>query len=401
MKRLGLLVCMVLAGGCAYDVPEFYEIGNSDTGFLLPLEGDTAKQAVVSNEDYYKEKMVSVRRIPVPHIWVSTGYAPLSGFYQDTVRVVVVDRAPETRFWTAEKNTGSSQHDQAIWVESQDSVGFSTGVTLTARILTDEDAAKFLFHYPALLETGRPEEVDPLKDAMYSVDLKTVMDSEVFARVSKVMAEFCAQTDMDELRDMKVEMIDAVEEDIVPFFEERGITITTVGQFGGFTYENPDVQTAIDRVFEAQQDQNVAIAEAEAQGQRNEAVRLTAEGKAEALRLEAEGKKDAAIAEAEGEAQAIQTVADARKYELEQLTANPETYIALRRLELVETQLSTWDGRYPTSLMQMGSGSEGGPAVLLELPGLPNPQEDKESDPVAAEQPQQAEPVSLLESQVY
>lgn len=69
---------------------------------------------------------------------------------------------------------------------------------------------------------------------------------------------------MDLLRAKKREIMDTVKDGkkwtdengkerelvgVVEFFKERGITITTIGQFGGFTYENPEIQKSIDEVF--------------------------------------------------------------------------------------------------------------------------------------------------------
>ena len=94
--------------------------------------------------------------------------------------------------------------------------------------------------------------------------IREILDTEIRARVLSVYADQAAEYTMDELRDKKRELMEAVKADVMPYFRERGITITTIGQFGGFSYENPAIQEAIDRVFEAQQDEEVAVAEAKA-----------------------------------------------------------------------------------------------------------------------------------------
>ena len=48
--------------------------------------------------------------------------------------------------------------------------------------------------------------------------------------------------------------------DNAPEEKERGITITTIGQFGGMTYENTKIQDAIDQVFISQQEKERAAA---------------------------------------------------------------------------------------------------------------------------------------------
>ena len=320
----------VYATGCmrSYDVPEFQEVSNSETAFLVPLTGDTGRQTGFDSQKYLADRKVAVKRVQIPHEWVQTGRWSHTGQWVPTVRLIKVDRAPVTREWTAERESGTSDKNQAIWVESQDSVGFSTGITCTARIPDDQAAVKFLFNYP-------------------SGSIETVMDTEIRARVQMVMAEFANDVTLsDLLGPNKAELIASVREDVVPFFEQRGIEITTIGQFGGFRYENPKIQEAIDQVFEAQQDEEVARAEGVAQLERNKAIKLAAEGKAEATKLEA-------MAEAE----AIKTVAEAKAFEIEKAQENSTTYLALKQLELEKARTEKWDGQYP--LYYLGSGPEG------------------------------------------
>lgn len=327
------------AAGCMrrYDTPEFAEVSNSETAFLVPLTGDTGRQKGFDSEKYLADRKVAVKRVRIPHEWVQTGRWANDGEWMATVRLIKVDRAPVTREWTAERESGTSEKDQAIWIESQDSVGFSTGITCTARIPDDGAAVRFLFNYP-------------------SGSIETVMDTEIRARVQMVMAEFAngyALSDL--LGPKKGELIAKVREDVVPFFAERGIEITTVGQFGGFRYENPKIQESIDNVFQAQQDEEVARAEGVAQLERNKAIKLAAEGKAEATKLEASA-----------EAEAIKTVAEAKAYEIEKAQENSTTYLALKQMELEQARTAKWDGKYP--LYYLGGGDGAG---LLVAPPSP------------------------------
>ena len=159
----------------------------------------------------------------------------------DTVRLVNVDRSPLTREWTADANSGMSQRDQAIWIESKDSVGFSVGFTCTA-FINENDTVRFLYMYS-------------------SKSLADMMDSEVRARIQQVAAQY----DLDDLRAGKLKIIDAVRRDVNPFFNDRGITITTVDMFGGFTYENGKIRDAIDNTFVDQQLKVINLAKFSAQ----------------------------------------------------------------------------------------------------------------------------------------
>ena len=140
---------------------------------------------------------------------------------------------------------------------------------------------------------------------------------------------------------------------VVPYFKKKGISILALGQFGGFTYENPEIQKSIDAVFQAQQDEEVAKAEAKAAEQRKMALKLKGEGEAAQV-LEAR----------RGEAEGIKLVADAKAYELSQLQENPEAYLALKQLEIEQTRLERWDGKYPTTLF---GGNADTPGMLLNF----------------------------------
>jgi regulator of protease activity HflC (stomatin/prohibitin superfamily) len=368
MKKC-LLLAVALIGlaslvGCsAYDKPVFVEWGSSTTPFLIQLEGD-AKQATVMTEDLLKKSMIGARRIQLTYRWQTMGRGWNNGKYIPMERLILVDRDPVTREWSAEQYRGTSTKNEAIWVESNDSVGFSTGIAITARIMNNEDAVKFLFNYPA----GKVEKIETnnsYKDPyeVRKVSLVEVMDQEIRARVQKVFSEQAAVYKMDDLRGKKNEIMKVIETDVTKFFSERGITITTIGMFGGFKYENDEIQKSIDKVFQAQQDKNVAIAEAEAAKERKESLRLIGEGEAEKVKQKALG-----------EAEAIKTVAEAKAFELQKLQENPEAYLSLKQLELQTKALEIWDGHYPVFLVSGDGGNA--PNLLLTMPkmtDLPKP----------------------------
>lgn len=331
-----------------YEEPVFVEIGTSDTAFAIPMNSQTDAQKSFQSEEYLNNHMVATKRIRVSREWVQTGrkwlvgIGPYVGYYQPQVRVIKVDRAPITVQWSTKNQNG-------IWVESRDSVGFSTGISLTARIKDDDDAIKFLFNYP-------PSNSTDVNEAEVSVSsLSQVLNDEVRARVQKVFSDQSAAEDMDELRAKKREIIKAIEQDIVPFFETRGITITTVAQFGGFDYENKNIQHAIDKVFEAQQDKQVAIAEFEA-----------AEERKRALKSLGEGEASKSVEVAKGQAEAVQLAADAKAYEISKLLENKEFYIQLRRIEIALQNSKSWNGTLPHFLM--GGNEVQVPNLLIQVP---------------------------------
>ncbi len=111
-----LPLCVVLLVGCIrpFDVPEFQEVSNSETAFLVPLTGDTGKQTGFDSQKYLSDRKVAVKRVQIPHEWVQTGRWSNDGKSVQAVRLIKVNRAPVTREWTAGRESGTSQKNEAI-----------------------------------------------------------------------------------------------------------------------------------------------------------------------------------------------------------------------------------------------------------------------------------------------
>jgi hypothetical protein len=350
LSALFAVLALLPLTGCIkpYDRPEYHEIDTSETGFLIPLEGEGLQQARFASEEYLKQRKVAAKRVQVTHRWSQEGRRPNDGRWISTVRLVKVNRSPVTREWTTPQgpstvgqNLRGGANDKAIWIESGDSVGFSMGFTCTA-FISEDDAAKFLYWYP-------------------SGSLADMMDRELRGRIQQAAAEVAAKYPLDSLRSRKQEIADAVKADVTKFFASRGVTVTTVGMFGGMTYENPEIQKSIDQTFIAQQLKVVAEAKFEAQKKENERIELEANAIAEKARREAQGLADARRLAAAAEGEAIREVNRALN-ETQQVPLLSQ----LKALEVEKARVEKWDGKYPTYYMGSGFGS---PNLLLQMPG--------------------------------
>lgn len=340
MKKLlliAVLICAVLSTvGCRrpFDTPEYETIEHNETAFVIPLEGETSEQGKFDSAEYLESKQVATKRIRIPHRWNQTGRIHIgligrgNGEWIDTVTVLKVDRAPVTRQWTADDKTGTNTADEAIWVESKDSVTFSIGFSCTS-FIEESKASLFLYKYT-------------------SSNLAIVMDTEIRARIQSIAAEKCGEYDLDDLRSKKAEIILAVRDDVILFFEGRGITVTTIGMFGGFSYQNPEIQVAIDAVFKAQTLEDVAEAKRKAALKEKDRIEILAD--AEAARI-----SKIATAEADKIAKIAVAAEAAQK--------NP-LFLSLRQLEVEDRRIEKWDGSYPR--WYMGSKLSGAsPGILL------------------------------------
>jgi hypothetical protein len=201
------------------------------------------------------------------------------------VRVVKVDRSPVTRQWAADDKFAK---DRAIWVESAESIGFSTGFAVTAYI-EESDTARSLYSY-------------------VSTSLAQVMDSAMRARIQMTAANISAKYKLDAPREGKSEIIEAIKGDVVRFFKAKGIAVTTIGMFSGFTYENPKIQDSIDATFIAQQEKVVASAILDAQSDKTKQIEMAATAAAEAARQKGQGEADAKFASFQAEANGLREV---------------------------------------------------------------------------------------------
>jgi hypothetical protein len=385
MKRvvLSMIACAMLCSvGCIkpYDKPEFAEIQHHETGYLIPLEGATKDgQAKFESKEALEENKVAIKRIQIPHRWVQTGRLSTSGHYMDTVRLVVVDRTPVTREWTADASSGTSTSDQAIWLESRDSIGFSLGFNCTA-FIDEDNTSDFLYMYPTTTADTADVDVD-----RSIAGLASVMDKEIRARVSMLGNYVASKYDLDDLRAKKQEILDVVRNGVpeevdaegnvtqerlqgtIEHFAERGITISNLGHFGGFEYEESKIQDAINDTFVSQQEKVKTEAAFEAQAKVNERIELEAEATANKARTIAKGEADAVKIAAEAEADAIRLVAEAAN----EAGKNP-LFLQLKELEVETQRIKNWDGKYPTTLMTLGEGQTS-PDLLMQIGPTPNP----------------------------
>lgn len=347
INRVTLVTLAIAAASLAscrqYNKPEIQEITPNETAFLIPLTGDREQQVKFDSESFLEQNKVAVGRVSIPKTWRKTGYFYLSGEYIPSAILVKVDRAPVTVQWQPssdrEGNPVRKAGDNAIWIESKDSVGFCVGFNVSAYIKA-EDASKFLYMY-----AGR--------------QLSDVLNTEVNGRVMEVAQGFAAAHVLDKLREQKGEMSQQIQKEVTSFFKERGITVTNIGMFGGFTYENPKIQDSIDEVFVAQQIKNTAKAKLDAQDSINERLISEAKAEASAAKEKAQGVSEANVIEAKGKAEAVTLEAKA----LAEAQSNP-LFVEIRKLDVVKEFNSKWEGKLPTHYV----GSDN----VTTLMGIPN-----------------------------
>lgn len=287
---ISLTIFMGTLTGCkAYDVPELIEISPSQTAILLPLEGETSEQSKLGSEEFLANNLVSSKRIQIPHKWIQEGRMESTGKYIPTHKLIIIERKPITREWTDSDDSGTSTKKQGVRAESKESIAFSSNINCTAQI-DEPNAVKFLYRYNGST-------------------LEDIMDTEIRSRVNTKFVEQCAKYSLAELLINKATIMDGIRTDVIPYFAERGITITALGISGDLTYTNPEIQKSIDEKFKAEK-------YLETQKSENEITVSKAKADAEAIQIQ---------------------------------SSTIDKQIQLKNIEVQSEAIKKWDGKLPTT----------------------------------------------------
>ncbi len=354
----GSIITLGMTGCKPFNTPEYVEVRPSETAYFIPLVGDNKEaQAQFDSKAYESYKKVGIKRILVPKEWLPTGRMNSDGKWIPTARIIIVDRSSENRFWTKEQNKGSTKEDQAVSVESKDSVAFSMGFKVTAYV-AEEDTSTFLyFNANRIKESGT--------GSYQVVGLDEIMDNEVLTRIQKVVATEFGKYALDEGRTMKSEVYAKVDADVIPFFKTRGITILTIAPIGGLTYDNPKIQDAIDKTVMDQQSKVSALAEKDAQLVKNETIKLEAEAKASATLTAATAEAQGKFVVQEQIAKGMKLVSDAAKE-----AGSSDAYIRLQQLDVMRETAKQYKGGVPAVLIIGGNGANGASPLLPITPDV-------------------------------
>lgn len=283
-----VLTCCLFTGCKPYDRPEFVTIEASQTAFLIPLVGDSSNQAAFESEELLLEAKVATKEIQIPHRWVQTGRMASAGEYRPSATLIVVERKPVSRSWESGDSTATSAN-KAIFGETSDNIGIYVGMNCTAMI-EEKDAAKFLYRYN-------------------NTPLETIIDTDIKKMVEDRFNIETAKYTSTELGAKKGEIMEAVKAYVVDYFKDYGITITVLGLKEGISFENPEIQKAIDEKFASEQELVI-------QQNKNEAALAKAEAEAQAAKIAAQAEAEALKILADAQAEANQTIAESLTEEI-------------------------------------------------------------------------------------
>jgi regulator of protease activity HflC (stomatin/prohibitin superfamily) len=333
MKKLILLAFILVMMTCSlvscrrpYDTPEFVTITPSQTAFLVPLIGDSGNQASFESEEMLMEAKVATKEIQIPHRWVQTGRRDWQGEYRATATLIIVERKPVSRSWESGDSAATSSN-RAIFGETSDAIGIYVGMNCSAQI-EEKDATKFLYRYN-------------------NTPLETIIDTDIKKMVEDQFNIATSQYKSTELHTHKAEIVEKVKTTVTEYFKEYGITITVLGIKEGFSFENPDIQEAIDAKFASEQDLII-------QQNKNEANLAKADAEAKAAVIAAEAKAQAKLKEAQAEIEIAKAKAEALKIAADaEAETNQKIAESLTDKLIEKIMAEAWDGALPDVI---GSG---------------------------------------------
>ena len=248
-----LVALLVLSGpALAYydtkDMPEFIEVMPNETAFAIPEVGaNKTGQAAFMSEAYLTDNKIAMKRWQVPHVIIKTPELT-QDYYVPAAKLLVVNRAPATREWRAGAR-GTNTADQSFSMETADSIGLSFGVVFAANV-REEDAAKFAYNFgsKAIQNKSNDPQVT-FASVVYGRSLEDVVDDNVRHDVQAALADEVGKRDTATVIKEKSVIISNALKVVQTKYGSLGINITTLGLATELTFDNKEIQTAIDDNF--------------------------------------------------------------------------------------------------------------------------------------------------------
>ena len=216
-----------------YQEKKYVDVDANSTAYVIPLEtGSKENQTKMKSEAYYEQNKVAVKRIYIPTQWHETGRMAGDGEWIPSIKVIIVNRTPVTREWSNSGTGTNSKSNEALLVESKESIGFFLSITCTGSI-PEESASKFLYSY-----SGKT--------------LAKVMDEDVRGYVLNILTTEFGKLSLTECQGKRSEIFDYMRKNVTEHFVKYGINIVNIGSAGGFTYQSDKIQDAIDSKYSSE-----------------------------------------------------------------------------------------------------------------------------------------------------
>ena len=239
------------------DYTEATTIYPNETAFWIPDNGGNKdSQGKMDSAAYYDANRVALKRFVIPHAKFA-GSGTFSDYYVPAGRLIVVDRTPFNREWTAASHRGTSKNDESFPCQDREGHDVTVEVAIGTSVF-EADAAKFLYRFGVKAPQGdRSQGSVVFTSVYYSRSLTEVMDTVGRGTVQALVCSQISIRGLDQVNAEADKILNAVREGTVAALTPYGITVDYIGWAGTFTFA-PEIQAAINRRYIADQDLKVA-----------------------------------------------------------------------------------------------------------------------------------------------
>jgi hypothetical protein len=242
----------------------------NSTAFSIPDLGNTqAGQQQTDDASFYNSHTVPGKIYIVPHQIFDEPGVFSQDYYVSSSRLILVDRTPVSREWTATVGTGTSTLDQSFNCQSIEGLNVKQiGVNISA-FIQPQDAATYLYYYGTVPVVPNPNDAymqanaasdpqgvnDPaviFASELHATPLDQIMDSKIHSYVGiQICNEIGAHT-LNEDNANYVSMMADIQKNVAAYLQTRGITLDYIGWDGAWTFDS-DVQAAENNVYVAEE----------------------------------------------------------------------------------------------------------------------------------------------------
>lgn len=368
---LSLIVVAVFMSACDFRLippgKEVAVIQPSEALFLVDTQSSTADQAnnfTGKDAAYWQSNAkINYTEVAIDKYWfVNGGFLNMNGYWRPSSRAFIVSRAISRREWTKDTETGTSANDDAIPVETIESIGFKVGIVISAQVESQPDdhgvggASAYLSFY------GQVPTIDQGTAIVRIDNLNDVMDGDVRQYIEGRLAKYFGTLKLSQAREQKGDVVEKVFQEAKDYFHLRGVSIFNLGFTDGLIYDDTEIQNVINNGFKAEEAQKQAAGEA----QKNLIIansaavqtRTAAEAAATEQLIMAQAANDTGKLYAQATIAAGEAAAQVQRDLGEAIAANPAVIQYL--------QAQQWNGNLPPSF---GGGSSSTVGVM-QLPNL-------------------------------
>lgn len=279
----GLVVASMLLSACAVrasnesegsSLNDVIQILPNQTAFKIPATGgNLSGQEQFGSIEYLDQNKVPAKRVEIEKELIGGKWVP-------KVFIILVDRTPVARQWTESTDTGTTATNEALCAESIESINVCFQISMAAAV-KERDAATYLYNFPTTQLQN-----EQVGGVFVATPLSAVVDNQIRQYLQSFIGAETGKRTLEQIIAEKSVIVTAGEEASKEYFAKQGITIAYIG-LGGPLELDPEVQEAINAIYVAQKQIEVArlhatktVLDAQAAA---EAARIKAEADAQAI----------------------------------------------------------------------------------------------------------------------